>query len=408
MKRIVCLGGGPAGLYSAILFKKALPRARVEVIERNRPDDTFGWGVVFSDQTMAGFRAADPESHDAITADFHHWDDIDVHFRGTTGALRRTRLLRHRPQAPARTCCRSAPRALGVQQRFQQRGRHPSSRSPMPTSSIAADGVNSRTRQRHAAVFKPDIDVRKCRFIWLGTTQTVPGIHLCVRADRARLVPDPCLPVQRASSRPSSSKRARRPGGRTASIGCDTEQSVDFCERLFARYLGGHRLHEQRAAPARLGLAQFQPRAVRALAPRQPRADRRCRAHGALRHRLRNQARDGGCRLRWCGMSPRPRTCRRHSWTTRRERLARGAEAAERGAQPHGVVRERRALHAPRALAVRVQPADGQPAHRPRQPALRDPRLRRRGRGGACAARGGVAAPRPPMFLPFTLRGMRW
>ena len=83
MKRIVCTGGGPAGLYAAILFQKALPRARVEIYERNRPDDTFGWGVVFSDKTMQGFRATDPESHDAITDSFYHWDDIDVHFRGS-------------------------------------------------------------------------------------------------------------------------------------------------------------------------------------------------------------------------------------------------------------------------------------------------------------------------------------
>src|SRR5262245_26190272 len=83
MKRIVVLGGGPAGLYSAILFKKALPAARVEVYERNRPDDTFGWGVVFSDKTMQGFRETDPTSHDAIVGSFYHWDDIDVHFKGT-------------------------------------------------------------------------------------------------------------------------------------------------------------------------------------------------------------------------------------------------------------------------------------------------------------------------------------
>ena len=84
MKRIVCMGGGPAGLYAALLFRKALPRARVEVYERNRPDDTFGWGVVFSDRTMENFRAADAPSHAAITGSFHHWDDIDVHYRGTT------------------------------------------------------------------------------------------------------------------------------------------------------------------------------------------------------------------------------------------------------------------------------------------------------------------------------------
>src|SRR6201992_1339301 len=82
MKRIVCLGGGPAGLYSAILLRKALPAARIEIFERNRPDDTFGWGVVFSDQTMENFRAADAETHEAILASFHHWNDIAIHFHG--------------------------------------------------------------------------------------------------------------------------------------------------------------------------------------------------------------------------------------------------------------------------------------------------------------------------------------
>ena len=82
LKRVVCLGGGPAGLYAAILLRKALPRTQIEVYERNRPDDTFGWGVVFSDQTMDNFRVADTETHGAIVGAFHHWDDIEVHFQG--------------------------------------------------------------------------------------------------------------------------------------------------------------------------------------------------------------------------------------------------------------------------------------------------------------------------------------
>src|SRR5450631_2771645 len=82
MRRIVCLGGGPAGLYVAILLRKALPSARIEIYERNRPDDTFGWGVVFSDQTMGNFRTADPETHSAILSSLHHWDDIAIHIDG--------------------------------------------------------------------------------------------------------------------------------------------------------------------------------------------------------------------------------------------------------------------------------------------------------------------------------------
>src|SRR5580765_7758007 len=80
--RIVCLGGGPAGLYLSILLKKANPSWDVTVIERNRPTDTFGWGIVFSDKTMDGFRTIDEETHTEITHAFRHWDDIDVFFKG--------------------------------------------------------------------------------------------------------------------------------------------------------------------------------------------------------------------------------------------------------------------------------------------------------------------------------------
>ena len=173
MKRIVCLGGGPAGLYAAILFKKALPSARVEVYERNRPDDTFGWGVVFSDQTLQGFRVSDPESHDAIVGSFHHWDDIDVHFKGrrvrSSGhgfcGISRKLLLNKLQQRAAE---------LGVEQTFQH---EVDALQPFADADliVAADGVNSRTRNRFASVFEPDIDVRKCRFIWLGTKQRFPA-----------------------------------------------------------------------------------------------------------------------------------------------------------------------------------------------------------------------------------------
>ena len=79
--KVHVIGGGPAGLYFAILAKKAWPQTRITVFERNRPDDTFGWGVVFSDETMGNFHAADPETHASILASFHHWDDIAIHFR---------------------------------------------------------------------------------------------------------------------------------------------------------------------------------------------------------------------------------------------------------------------------------------------------------------------------------------
>src|ERR1700704_6046284 len=167
MQRVVFIGGGPAGLYGAILLKKALPGVAVEVYERNRPDDTFGWGVVFSDKTMSGFSAADRESHAAILRDFHHWDDIAVYFRGETirsgghgfCGIGRRRLL---------NIFQERAHALGVEQHFQS---EIDELAPLADADliVASDGVNSKLRTRHAAIFRPDIAVGKCRFIWLGT-----------------------------------------------------------------------------------------------------------------------------------------------------------------------------------------------------------------------------------------------
>src|ERR1700761_7441635 len=144
MKRIVCLGGGPAGLYSAILLRKALPQVRVEVYERNRPDDTFGWGVVFSDQTLENFQAADGPTHQAILASFHHWDDIAIHFRGRSlvssghgfAGISRKRLL---------NLLQERARELGVHQLFQHEVQDTAQFADADLL-IAADGVNRRTR----------------------------------------------------------------------------------------------------------------------------------------------------------------------------------------------------------------------------------------------------------------------
>ena len=103
--KVNVIGGGPAGLYFAILMKKAWPATRITVFERNRPDDTFGFGVVFSDQTLENFETYDPESYRSITQNFAYWDDIAIHFKGSVHRDRRQRLLRLRAhdlaQAPA-------------------------------------------------------------------------------------------------------------------------------------------------------------------------------------------------------------------------------------------------------------------------------------------------------------------
>jgi anthraniloyl-CoA monooxygenase len=239
VRRVISLGGGPAGLYAAILIKKAHPKAQVEVYERNRPDDTFGWGVVFSDKTMEGFRAVDPESHDAIVADFHHWDDIEVHHRGeilrSSGhgfcGIGRKRLLNILQQRAG---------SLGVVQHFEQEV-DDDGRWRDADLVIAADGVNSRTRARHADVFKPDIDVRKCRFIWLGTTRPFDAFTFAFeRTDHgwfqihayqfSRDLSTVIVETRDETWRAHGLDRAT------------TAESIEFCERLFARHLDGHRL----------------------------------------------------------------------------------------------------------------------------------------------------------------------
>ena len=239
MKRIVCLGGGPAGLYSAILFKKALPAARVEVIERNRPDDTFGWGVVFSDKTMVGFREIDRESHDAITDSFYHWDNIDVHFRGVTlrsgghgfCGIERKALLNVLQRRAAE---------LGVEQTFET---EVESEDAYATADliVAADGVNSRTRTRYREVFRPQIDVRNCRFIWLGTTQKFPAFTFAFEETEHGWFQIHAYQFNQSLS--TVIVETREETWKAHGLdGYSTEQSIDFCQRLFAKYLGGHAL----------------------------------------------------------------------------------------------------------------------------------------------------------------------
>jgi anthraniloyl-CoA monooxygenase len=170
MMRIVCLGGGPAGLYFAITMKLKNPDHDIVVVERNRPDDTFGWGVVLSDETLENLAHNDPESASAIRSHFAYWDDIAVHFKGTRtvssghgfcGIGRRTLLLLLQARA----------RELGVELRFQTEVESAASYAKDFDLVVAADGLNSKVRREYAKHFKPEIDVRKCKFVWLGTHQ---------------------------------------------------------------------------------------------------------------------------------------------------------------------------------------------------------------------------------------------
>jgi len=169
--RTACIGGGPAGLYFAISMKRRDPSHDVVVIERNRADDTFGWGVVLSDETLTNLAANDPDSAAAIRAEFAYWGDIAVHYRGTKtvsgghgfcgiGRMKLLLLLQERA------------RALGVELRFDTEADDAAQLMRDFDLVVAADGVNSRTRATFADRFKPQIDTRACKFVWLGTHQT--------------------------------------------------------------------------------------------------------------------------------------------------------------------------------------------------------------------------------------------
>ncbi len=240
--RVLCIGGGPAGLYLALLLKKADPRNVIRVAERNRPYDTFGWGVVFSDQTLGNLAAADPETAGEIAGAFNHWDDIDVHYKGrtiTSGGhgfcgIGRKRLL---------NILQARCEALGVELTFEDNVEDDvaAARAFDADVVIASDGLNSRIRTRYAVTFLPDIDLRRCRFVWLGTKKRFPAFtfafahtpHGWFQAHAYQYDGDTSTFIVEA---PEETWRAA--GLETMS----QEEGIAYCEKLFAAYLDGHPL----------------------------------------------------------------------------------------------------------------------------------------------------------------------
>ncbi|QHE84050.1 bifunctional salicylyl-CoA 5-hydroxylase/oxidoreductase [Hydrogenophaga sp. BPS33] len=242
LQRILCIGGGPAGLYFALLMKRRDPSLQVTVVERNRPFDTFGWGVVLSDQTLANLEQADPESAALIGEAFNHWDDIEVFFKG--GRVRsgghgfcgigRKKLL---------NILQERCLALGVELVFETDVTDDQALAAQTNADlvIASDGLNSRIRTRYAETFKPDIDTRQCRFVWLGTKKTFDAFtfafvqteHGWFQAHAYQFDAD------------TSTFIVETPEAVWQAHGIDQmsqEEGVAFCEKLFAPYLDGHAL----------------------------------------------------------------------------------------------------------------------------------------------------------------------
>ena len=239
---IVCIGGGPAGLYFSLLMRKQNPAHQITVVERNRPYDTFGWGVVFSDQTLGNLMNADEATARSILQSFNHWDDIDIHFKGekvTSGGhgfcgIGRKRLLNILQQR-----CEE----LGVRLVFETEVADDQEIAAAYQADlvIASDGLNSRIRTRYADSYQPNIEARQCRFVWLGTKKKFDAFTFAFKetphgwfqahiyqydGDTSTFIVEAPETVWRAAGLEDMSQ----------------EQGIAFCEQLFADQLDGHAL----------------------------------------------------------------------------------------------------------------------------------------------------------------------
>jgi anthraniloyl-CoA monooxygenase len=235
--RIACVGGGPAALVFAISMKLRDPRHEIVVFERNDPGDTFGWGVVFSDQTMENLRANDPKSADEIEAGFAHWDDIDVHIHGETitssghgfVGIGRKRLL---------NILQDRARELGVELAFRTEIEADEALLTQYDLVLACDGANSKWRTLYADHFGVDIDMRPNKYIWLGANKTFEAFtfafeqtpHGWVWAHAYKFEPNASTFIVECS------EATWRGLGFDA---MDQEQTCRAAEKLFAKYLDG-------------------------------------------------------------------------------------------------------------------------------------------------------------------------
>ena len=238
--RIACLGGGPAGLYFAISMKLRDPAHEIDLFERNRPDDTFGWGVVFSDQTVDNLLTNDSVSGAVIRDEFAHWDDIDVHIHGQTIrssghgfiGIGRKRLL---------GILQDRARDLGVRLHFEHEGSASLDDWAGYDLVIAADGANSRIRQAYQPHFGVDIQARHNKFFWFGTTKVFDAFTFAFEQTDAGWV---WAHAYRFGDDLSTFivEMAPETWSALGLSSMDQPEAIALCERIFARYLNGHPL----------------------------------------------------------------------------------------------------------------------------------------------------------------------
>ena len=238
--KINVIGGGPAGLYFAILMKKADAAHQITIYERNGPNDTFGWGVVFSGKTLANLRAADDVSHAEITREFEAWDNVDVVHRdakisihgNSFSGIARLQLLK---------ILQRRAEQLGVEINFHAEVHDVESLRNNCDLLLAADGVNSTVRLRYAEQFQPELDVRANRYIWYGTHQLFHGLTLTFRENSAGVF---AAHSYKFSTTTSTFIVECDPQTWTKA-GCDqmnSDETLDYLGEVFAKDLKGHKL----------------------------------------------------------------------------------------------------------------------------------------------------------------------
>jgi anthraniloyl-CoA monooxygenase len=245
--KIASIGAGPAGLYFALLMKKAYPDSEIHVFERNQADDTFGWGVVFSDETLSNFEAADAESYAEIKRNFAYWDAIDTFYADT-----RVRSVGHGFCGLARKklleIFQGRCRELGVELEFQREIAGVEDVGPADLI-LAADGLNSTIRGHLEQHFEPSLDWRTCRFCWLGTTLPLDAFTFIFRESEHGLFQVHAYPFQRGTNPMSTFiVECHEDTWRRAGLDRASEaETVEYCQSLFADRLDGHPLLTNRS-----------------------------------------------------------------------------------------------------------------------------------------------------------------